>query len=165
MTSLSDCITVVRIRVSWTCSWAFSLVWFVVPDSCGFLPRTYRRWSVFPLFIGQGLRRKYRRRPLGGIMKFQTPIDGRGWARERERGGGMCTRIARYINGFRLYINWVGLVVLCIEFFFFGQDALRFGWELFSIFVLIFLICFVASFHWIWSVWRYIYIYIFLKLK
>lgn len=121
MTSLSDCITVVRIRVSWTCSWAFSLVWFVVPDSCGFLPRTYRRWSVFPLFIGQGLRRKYRRRPFGGIMKFQTPIDGRGWARERdrEREGGMCTRIARYINGFRLYINWVGLVVLCIEFFFF----------------------------------------------
>lgn len=82
-------------RGTWTCSWAFSLVWSVVPDPCGFLPRTYRpRWSVFPLFIGQGLRRKYRRRPLGGIMKFQTPIDGREWAREREKG--MSARIARY---------------------------------------------------------------------
>lgn len=161
MTSLSDCITVVRIRVSWTCSWAFSLVWFVVPDSCGFLPRTYRRWSVFPLFIGQGLRRKYRRRPLGGIMKFQTPIDGRGWAREGERGGDVyedCEIYKRFSIVYKL--SWVGGAS---SFFFFGQDALRFGWELFSIFVLIFLICFVASFHWIWSVWRYI--YIFLKLK
>lgn len=160
MTSLSDCIMVVRIRVSWTCSWAFSLVWFVVPDSCDFLPRTYRRWSVFPLFIGQGLRRKYRRRPLGGIMKFQTPIDGRGWAREGERGGDVyedCEIYKRFSIVYKL--SWVGGSVHRVFFFFFGQDALRFGWELFSIFVLIFLICFVASFHWIWSVWRYIYIF------
>lgn len=104
-------------RGTWTCSWAFSLVWSVVPDPCGFLPRTYRpRWSVFPLFIGQGLRRKYRRRPLGGIMKFQTPIDGREWAREKEA----WVRGLQDINGFRSYINWVGLVVHRVSFFFFS---------------------------------------------
>lgn len=164
MTSLSDCITVVRIRVSWTCSWAFSLVWFVVPDSCGFLPRTYRRWSVFPLFIGQGLRRKYRRRPLGGIMKFQTPIDGRGWAREGERGGDVyedCEIYKRFSIVYKL--SWVGGSVHRVFFFFCSgcfEVWLRIIFDL--CFNILNLLCRKFSLN---LIDVEIYIYIFLKLK
>lgn len=117
MTSLSDCIMAFRILVERVLE---RRVWFLIPAvSCRGPYR--RRRSVFPLFIGQGLRRKYRRRPLGGIMKFRLPY----WC-ETVRDRGMCARGLQDTNDFRLYVNWVGLVVLLFFFFFFPpQNALR----------------------------------------
>lgn len=81
-TSLSDCIMAARIRVPWNVDVFLSgSVWF---GSWFLIPAVSCRGPIVvgdpysTLFIGQGLRSKYRRRPLGGIMKFQTPIDGRG---------------------------------------------------------------------------------------
>lgn len=100
MTSLSDCIMAFRILVERVLE---RRVCFLIPAvSCRGPYR--RRRSVFPLFIGQGLRRKYRRRPLGGIMKFRLPY----WC-ETVRDRGMCARIAGY-KRFSIVrkLSWVG---------------------------------------------------------